>query len=193
MENEEIRFDYPRKCDELKIKKSQGVNASEEKLCRLGYRTFLRLWSYPRVIYGSNDPTICYVLFLLPRKEYMEEDSYRKLRIDMLRDYCLIAKSERPNVNMVIGIAHESNEALGSSEDFMTLDAGEWSAEDQNHAVELKQEYMRLGLIGKRSYTGCSYHSTHDPTIRRMKGKDRNKPCPCGSGEKYKKCCGKIR
>jgi Predicted metal-binding protein related to the C-terminal domain of SecA len=21
---------------------------------------------------------------------------------------------------------------------------------------------------------------------------DRNNPCPCGSGKKYKKCCGKI-
>ena len=25
-----------------------------------------------------------------------------------------------------------------------------------------------------------------------MKGKERNKPCPCGSGKKYKTCCGKI-
>lgn len=24
-----------------------------------------------------------------------------------------------------------------------------------------------------------------------MRGKDRNKPCPCGSGRKYKKCCGR--
>ncbi len=27
----------------------------------------------------------------------------------------------------------------------------------------------------------------------RMKGRDRNKPCPCGSGKKYKKCCGRTR
>lgn len=26
---------------------------------------------------------------------------------------------------------------------------------------------------------------------QKMKGRDRNKPCPCGSGKKYKKCCGK--
>ena len=24
-----------------------------------------------------------------------------------------------------------------------------------------------------------------------MKGKERNLPCPCGSGKKYKNCCGK--
>ncbi|MCI5167944.1 MAG: hypothetical protein D3903_18135, partial [Candidatus Electrothrix sp. GM3_4] len=31
-------------------------------------------------------------------------------------------------------------------------------------------------------------------TIRRHADKvGRNSPCPCGSGEKYKKCCGKLR
>lgn len=29
------------------------------------------------------------------------------------------------------------------------------------------------------------------PTLRRTQPKvGRNDPCPCGSGEKYKKCCG---
>jgi uncharacterized protein YchJ len=26
---------------------------------------------------------------------------------------------------------------------------------------------------------------------RRLKGRDRNQPCPCGSGEKAKKCHGR--
>jgi hypothetical protein len=31
-----------------------------------------------------------------------------------------------------------------------------------------------------------------DPTrSRRMKGTERNRPCPCGSGRKFKRCCGK--
>ena len=29
----------------------------------------------------------------------------------------------------------------------------------------------------------------HEP-IRREATPDRNAPCPCGSGKKYKKCCG---
>ena len=28
-------------------------------------------------------------------------------------------------------------------------------------------------------------------TIRKEKKVGRNYPCPCGSGKKYKKCCGK--
>ena len=27
---------------------------------------------------------------------------------------------------------------------------------------------------------------------RHIKGSKRNKPCPCGSGKKYKKCCGRY-
>ena len=31
------------------------------------------------------------------------------------------------------------------------------------------------------------------PTVRRGGPKiGRNAPCPCGSGKKYKKCCGKV-
>ena len=28
-------------------------------------------------------------------------------------------------------------------------------------------------------------------TVRKEKKVGRNDPCPCGSGKKYKKCCGK--
>lgn len=146
-----------------------------------------------RIIYNQDDPSICYVLFLLPRKQYMEDADYRKVRIDMLRDYCAIAKSDLPQVQMVIGVAHETNEEFGSSEDFAALDAREWTAEDQEQALQVKEEYISKGLIGKRNHIACSYHRTTAPEIRRLKGKDRNKPCPCGSGKKYKKCCGAIR
>lgn len=145
-----------------------------------------------RVIYSHEDPSVCYVLFLLPRKSFMSDEEYRKVRFDMLRDYCLIAKGEHPLVQMVIGVAHETNEQNGSSEDFMTLDARDWNEEDQERAMKLKEEYTQLGLMGRRNHVGFSYHRTDSPNIRRMKGKDRNKPCPCGSGKKYKKCCGVI-
>jgi uncharacterized protein YecA (UPF0149 family) len=34
-------------------------------------------------------------------------------------------------------------------------------------------------------------HGSEDPPPSEQKGKiGRNDPCPCGSGKKYKKCCG---
>lgn len=104
----------------------------------------------------------------------------------------MIAKGERPLVKMVIGVAHESNEQNGSSEDFMALDAHDWNEEDQEKALKLKDEYTQLGLMGRRDHVVCSFRRTDSPSIRKMKGKDRNKPCPCGSGKKCKKCCGII-
>jgi len=32
---------------------------------------------------------------------------------------------------------------------------------------------------------------SHDPIVRGPKV-GRNDPCPCGSGKKHKKCCGKA-
>ncbi len=29
------------------------------------------------------------------------------------------------------------------------------------------------------------------PVMRRVQKIGRNEPCPCGSGKKYKKCCGR--
>lgn len=38
---------YPVNYPEMVVKKSEGLTISEKKLVALGYRTFLRLWSYP--------------------------------------------------------------------------------------------------------------------------------------------------
>lgn len=62
-----------------------------------------------------------------------------------------------------------------TSEGFINLDAKEWPDEQQAEALDLKAEFESQGILGKQ----------------KMKGRDRNKPCPCGSGKKFKNCCGK--
>lgn len=41
----------------------------------------------------------------------------------------------------------------------------------------------------------CGHHDCgHNHTYRRSEPKiGRNDPCPCGSGKKYKKCCGAVK
>lgn len=55
--------------------------------------------------------------------------------------------------------------------------------------------HMAAGLVGayryfrghRKAYAGSAFA----PEYRRMTSKiGRNDPCPCGSGKKYKKCCG---
>ena len=46
--------------------------------------------------------------------------------------------------------------------------------------------YEELHLLSERSMASRTFYSE----APKMKGRDRNKPCPCGSGRKFKNCCG---
>ena len=142
-----------------------------------------------RIIYSNSKPDVCYVLFLLPHIHGESYENYRQMRREMLQDYCLIAKTDFPEVEQVIGIAHESEKTNSSTEDFLCLEAKDWSEEDQEYALKLKAEYKEHNFLGERKYI----HYTQGFMPRSVKGRDRNKPCPCGSGKKFKKCCGKFQ
>jgi len=45
----------------------------------------------------------------------------------------------------------------------------------------------------KKSITYSGSPEVHAPAQRRDKKVGRNDPCPCGSGKKYKKCCGSMK
>jgi uncharacterized protein len=55
-------------------------------------------------------------------------------------------------------------------------------------------ESMAAGLVAAYRYFrqhGQPYAGTPAPESRHKSGKiGRNDPCPCGSGKKYKRCCG---
>ena len=140
-----------------------------------------------RVVFSNDAPDICYVLLVLPRIQSTTDDDYREVRKKMLADYCQIAKVDYPSVIHIIGIAHEPVDNETSSEDFVYLDAAEWPDDMKQEALRLKQEYQQNGLLAERTNTSKTYYES----TSKIKGRDRNKPCPCGSGKKYKKCCGR--
>lgn len=140
-----------------------------------------------RVIINSGTPEIGYVLLLLPRFPNISDEDYRDVRAKMLIGYCSIAKLDHPELLHIIGIAHESNDLQSSSEDFLYLDATNWTAEDQDNAMDTKQEFIDNNLLNEQT----TIHSGPHVTQFKVKGRNRNKPCPCGSGIKYKYCCGK--
>ncbi len=55
--------------------------------------------------------------------------------------------------------------------------------EDQNHMQEKVEPAHVHG-------PGCSHHH-QAPFVRKDVKVGRNDPCPCGSEQKFKKCCGK--
>lgn len=84
-------------------------------------------------------------------------------------------------------MAHETSDGDYSSEDFVYFDASNWSEKDQSEALFLKRDYEEHNLLSKRSMVEKHFY----PEPPKMKGRDRNKPCPCGSGRKFKNCCGR--
>ena len=56
--------------------------------------------------------------------------------------------------------------------------------------IKSKEETERKQTAKITSESGSSDGSEKGRTVRKGKKVGPNDPCPCGSGKKYKKCCG---
>jgi len=145
-----------------------------------------------------------YVFLLLPEFAGISEAEYREVRRELLLRYCMVVKLKWPDALDIVGIATEVGEAGADpraprSEDLVSLDARKWTPEYDEEARSLQHD---LGLLldvtqetgVEREFPVVPPAPTTRPPIsrmtRHMKGRDRNAPCPCGSGKKLKKCCG---
>ena len=54
-----------------------------------------------------------------------------------------------------------------------------------------KIDDLRAPKEQKLSFSGGEGPAKAKPARRKAKKIGRNAPCPCGSGKKYKKCCGR--
>jgi hypothetical protein len=134
-----------------------------------------------------------YVFLLLSHNPKYTEEEYRHVRQQMLRDYCVITGIKFPNAQQIIGIGANKNEKSGYSYDLLTIDASKWSEEEQLYAKQIQEETGFLKNTNVYHIRTEMYPVQVEPKITKLKpkGKERNKPCPCGSGRKYKHCHGK--
>ena len=100
-----------------------------------------------------------------------------------------------PEALDVIGVAM-GNSSDNASEDLQYFDARMWTDEDQRDAEALQRETGFLTDL-RRSETVVKTYPDVLPRSRLVattfgKGGQRNKPCPCGSGRKYKHCHGYL-
>ena len=59
--------------------------------------------------------------------------------------------------------------------------------------VRLKpREEVKREQVAKETGTNKDETLKKEPTKRKAKKIGRNDPCPCGSGQKYKNCCGRV-
>ena len=104
-----------------------------------------------------------------------------------------ITKKRYPDAKDIVGIAINALSDGSSSEDVVYLDARIWTDEDILRAEDAENWLKNLGMLGRRKMHTTiinEYPEGENKFSRALKGRDRNKPCPCGSEKKYKKCCG---
>jgi len=59
----------------------------------------------------------------------------------------------------------------------------------QRQAEEAKMKYVHENASGQQDDAKDSGGQTFVRSTRKV---GRNEPCPCGSGKKFKHCCGRI-
>ena len=146
-------------------------------------------WS-ARVMGPSREGDPYYVFLFLKHRADLSDEEYRKLRTQLLSDYCHVAKLKYPDARDIIGIATEAGLGDRRSEDLMYLNTSDWSAEAEAHAKEIQQQ---LGLLKEvKAIAGREYEYPVDHKGRpRTMTPSRNSPCACGSHKRFKNCHGK--
>jgi hypothetical protein len=64
------------------------------------------------------------------------------------------------------------------------LERVEWVLQDKHYIARIKRHY--------KMFRATVDNAAREPGRSRARKIGRNDPCPCGSGEKYKRCCGQL-
>jgi len=146
-----------------------------------------------RLIMPTRPGEPCYVFLALANLHNKPDDEFRAVRSQLLEDCCIVAKLVCPEAEDIVGIATEPIGSPSRSEDLFCIDVRDWTQKNQEDAKKIQDS---LGLFTKLKRFETIVKEFPDvetiPTdLARRGGKvGRNDPCPCGSGKKFKKCCG---
>lgn len=79
----------------------------------------------------------------------------------------------------------EARKAIADERDWMVSDIDDCSDKEYEHAMK---DFIRQ--LNPKELDRL-VNGVQEPVVNSYKGIGRNDPCPCGSGLKFKKCCGK--
>ena len=134
--------------------------------------------------YGQHDPVVEYRLegfdMFDEMIENIREDTVKMMLIMPKRVYEIQKRQE------AIEAARKAAEAAAAAAHQVMLDKGE--EQEKPNAV---QQALKREQVAKPTQTSGDGTDTANKTVRKGKKVGRNDPCPCGSGKKYKKCCGR--
>ncbi len=135
--------------------------------------------------YGQHDPVVEYRIegfdMFDEMIENIREDTVKLMLVMPKRVYEIQKRQE------AIEAARKAAEKQAAAAHQVILNNGEGN-KSQPNAV---QAALRREQVAKPTQTSSDGTDTANKTVRKGKKIGRNDPCPCGSGKKYKKCCGR--
>jgi len=142
-----------------------------------------------RVLPPSNGDSPHYVFVFLKRPAGLTDERYRRVRMNVLADYCRVTKLRFPEATDIIGFASEAGSVPQRSEDLIYVDTRKWSAKDEAKAREIQK---KLGFLTKVKVSARRVHEypVNHQGVPRKTTLSRNSPCPCGSRKRFKNCHG---
>ena len=90
-------------------------------------------------------------------------------------------------------IKHETIRYLSHVQVSSQDDVARMEQQRKNQALNHQYQHAKLDELNEsETETDQNSSDTAKPVLRSAPKVGRNSPCPCGSGKKYKQCCGKI-
>ncbi len=135
--------------------------------------------------YGQHDPVVEYRLEGFDMFDEMiasiHEDTIKLMLTQPKRIYEQQKRREAIAAAKRLAAQKAANARLGTESD-------EGSSSGENDVVK---NALKRKQVAEPTATSGDGTDTANKTIRKGKKIGRNDPCPCGSGKKYKKCCGR--
>jgi uncharacterized protein YecA (UPF0149 family) len=115
-----------------------------------------------------------------------------------------LAKKYNSTVEFAMGFMDGINDSLKNQYDLETVDADTELVFDINletlyfNMLDAKAEYLYTlpqwdGIFSEEKRNEIQKQFRESKIVRNLDKVGRNDECPCGSGKKYKKCCGKEK
>lgn len=112
-----------------------------------------------------------------------------------------LAKEHNSTVEFTMGFMDGINDSLKNQYDLETIDADTELVFDINletlyfNMLDAKAEYLYTlpqweGIFSEEKRNEIQKEFRESKIVRNLDKVGRNDVCPCGSGKKYKKCCG---
>lgn len=98
-----------------------------------------------RILGSPTNREICYVFLIMQKSDAMDNyEHYRELRKNAIVNYCMACKDLLPQFKTIVGIASDSLNNGGASEELIYIHTDDWTAEEFEEARRLRHD---VGLL----------------------------------------------